>query len=145
MALVNSIKPSTYILAIIAFTFVIMAGIGLMGEFRKGDATFMTDAQSKQFNSTFNRYDDLTTSVNNIQSSVDDSGNDWGIWGTIGALTGSAWNALRLLFTSFSFMNSVFAGLTMFGIPAWVGALGSLVIIIIIAFAIYSAIFTTDV
>lgn len=145
MALVGTLKPSTYILAIIVFTFFIMGTIGIMGELRKSDPTFMSDPQSAAFNSTFNRYADLTSSVESLQNSTQNSGTEWGIVGALNALIGSAWNSLRLLFSSLSFMNAVFGGLQMFGVPAWVGALAGMVVVVIIAFAIWSAIFRTDV
>jgi hypothetical protein len=145
MALIGTLKPSQYILGIILFTFFIMGGIALMGEFRKGDATFMSDSQTAGFNTTFNKYDTLTTSVTNLQGSVEDAGNEWGAYGVVGALVGSAWNSLRLLFSSFSFMNSIFLGLGMFGVPSWVGGLAILAVTVIFAFAIYSAIFKAEV
>ena len=140
----GALKPSTYLLAIIMFTFFIMAGVAMMGEFRKSDVNFMTDTNSKAFNNTFNKYTDLTTSVTNLQTSVTDAGSDWGVFGVVNALVGSAWNSLRLLFTSFSFMNGVFAGLEMFGIPSWVGGLATLTVTVILAFAIFSAIFNSE-
>ena len=145
MGIMGTLKPSTYILAIILFTFFIMGGVALIGEFRSADPTFMSDPQTVAFNSTFNRYSSLTTSVNSLQSSISDAGNEWGVFGVLNALIGSAWNALRLLFSSLSFMNAVFLGLGMFGVPSWVGGLASLVVVVIIAFAIYSAIFRTEV
>ena len=145
MAAINSLKPSTYIMAIILFTFFILGGITIMGEFRKSDATFMADENTQAFNKTFNVYTSLSTSVGGLQSSVEDAGNDWGIFGVVNALVGSAWNALRLLFSSLSFMNAVFIGLGLFGIPSWVGGLATLTVTVIIAFAIYASIFKSDV
>jgi hypothetical protein len=138
------LKPSIYILGIIFFTGIILGGLGLMAEFQKTDATFMGD-QFQSFNSTFNQYNSLTGSVTTLQTSVSSPGSGWDVLGAFTALIGSAWNALRLLFTSFSFMTSVFAGLTMFGVPVWVGALLGLVVIVIIAFAIMSSIFRSEI
>lgn len=141
----NSLKPSTYILAIIFFTFFILGGVSMMGELRLSKPTYMADDNTKAFNNTFNVYTSLSTSVGGLQSSVEDAGNDWGIFGVVNALVGSAWNALRLLFSSLSFMNAVFVGLGLFGIPSWVGGLASLTVIVIIAFAIYSSIFNSEI
>lgn len=145
MGAIDSLKPSTYIMAILIFTFFILGGVGIMSELRSSDATFMADENTQQFNKTFNVYADVTTSVGSIKSSVEDAGNDWGVFGVINALLGSAWNALRLLFTSLSFMNAVFAGLGMFGVPSWVGGIASLAVTTLIAFAIYAAVFSRDV
>jgi len=145
MGNVNALKPSTYIMAIILFTFFILGGISMMGELRASDATFMDDENTQAFNRTFNVYSSLTTSVGGLQSSVEDAGNDWGVFGVINALVGSAWNALRLLFSSLAFMNTVFLGLGIFGVPSWVGGLASLAVIVVIAFAIYSSIFNNEI
>lgn len=145
MAVFGAMKPSIYILGIIFFMGIILAGFGMMGEFRQSDATFMSDNKTSAFNSTFNRYDELTASVTTIQGSVSTGGTSWGVFGVLNALIGSAWNALLLLFNSFGFMTAVFGGLTLFGIPGWVGALLGLVVIVIIAFAIMSAIFRQEI
>ena len=145
MAILGTIKPSTYILSIIVFTFIILSGTTMMAELRKGDSTFMAGEEVAAFNSTFNTYQRLETSITNIQSSVTNTQNDWGVLGVLGALAGSAWNGLVLLFSSFSFMNLVFAGLGVFGVPAWVGGLMSFAVIVIIAFAIWSAIFRSEI
>jgi len=105
----------------------------------------MNDEKTQAFNDTFNVYNSLTTSVGSLQSSVEDTEQDWGIYGVVNALVGSAWNALRLLFSSLSFMNAVFVGLGLFGVPSWVGGLATLAVITIIAFAIYSSIFKAEV
>lgn len=145
MAAINGLKPSTYLMAIIFFTFFILGGVTMMGELRSSDSTFMNDEKTQAFNNTFNVYTSLSTSVNSLQTSVEDAGNDWGVFGVINALVGSAWNALRLLFSSLSFMNAVFIGLGLFGVPSWVGGLASLTVIVIIAFAIYASIFNSEI
>lgn len=145
MGAINSLKPSTYIMAIIFFTFFILGGVTMFGELRKSDPTFMADDTTKSFNNTFNVYTSLSTSVTSLQTSVEGAGSGWGDFGVVGALVGSAWNALRLLFTSLSFMNAVFLGLGLFGVPSWVGGLASLTIIVLIAFAIFAAIFNSEI
>jgi hypothetical protein len=145
MGLLNTIKPSTYILSIIVFTFIILSGISLMGELRKSDPTYMAGEDVAQFNSTFNTYAELEGSIGSLQASVTNAQNDWGILGVVGALMGGAWNGLVLLFNSLNFMNLVFLGLGVFGVPSWVGGLMSFVVIVIIAFAIWSAVFRSEI
>jgi hypothetical protein len=145
MALLGTIKPSTYILAIIVFSFMILSGVSMMAEFRKADPTFMESDQLASFNTTFNTYTRLSTMVTNLQGSVTSSQTDWSIVGALNALIGGAWSGLVLLFNSLGFMNAVFLGLGMFGVPSWVGGLMSFAVIIIIAFAIWSAIFRSEI
>ena len=138
-----SLKPSTYILGIIFFIGIILGGMGLMAEFRASDPTFMADSQTTAFNASFNKYADLGGSVNSLKNATSVSTN-WGILGVVGSLIGTVWNSLVLLYTSLGFMNAAFAGLALFGIPGWVSALMGMVIIVIIAFAIISAISAVD-
>jgi hypothetical protein len=145
MTIFGTLKPSGYILAIIAFTFVIMAGMGMIGELRQADPTFMSGGSLDEFNTTFNRYDELTSSVGQLQSSLTDSQQDWSLLGTFNALIGTAWHGLVLIISSFNFMNLVFAGLGMFGVPAWVGGLCSLAVVVVLVMAIWAAIFRTEV
>jgi hypothetical protein len=145
MAVFGTIKPSTYILAIIVFCFMILSGTALMAEFRKADSSYMDTPEMAAFNSTFDKYSDLSNTISSVQNSVTSSQGDWSLLGTLNALAGSAWNGLVLLFTSLNFMNSVFLGLGMFGVPPWVGGLMSFAVVVIIAFAIWSAIFRSEI
>lgn len=138
------IKPSTYIIGIIGFCFVILISIGMVGEFKNEDSSFMNDQQTKTFNETFNVYDRLGSSIDRLQTSVEPPSNILEALGVVGTLLLSAFNGLLLLFNTFAFMNYVFAGLGMFGVPPWVGGLISWTIIVSITFAIWSAIFNSN-
>ena len=139
----TALKPSVYILGIIFFVGIIMGGMSLIGEFQKSDSTFMGDQQTAAFNRSFNAYTNVTKTVSDMQVSVSSSGS-WSIFGVLGSLAGSVWNSLVLLFASLSFMNGVFSGLTMFGVPAWIPLLIGMVPVVIIAFAIIQAITSVE-
>jgi len=132
-----------YIISIIIFTFFIVGGISMIASFSSYDNTFIGDAEKYQeFNNSFNTYDDIQDNVGDIESSIKNTEADAGLFGFLNALIGSAWNTLKLTFSSFTFMTSAFLGLnTVFGIPVWIPTLIGLIITIIIAFAIYKAIF----
>jgi len=143
------ILPRHYIIGIIMFVFFILGVISLITEFDNADANFMDsndDDDFVKFNRTFNKLDDINESVNNIKDNVIDADVDEGTFGVLNSLINSAWNTLKLLFNSLSFMNSVFEGLSeIFGIPSWVSTLLILLVVVVIAFAIYSALFQTQV
>lgn len=139
--------PKRYIYGIIMFTFVIVAGLALLNEFKASDSTYVDAAKYREFNATFNKFDDITTEVGDLKSGIEDAepGQDFGTLGVLSALISSGWNSLQLLFQSLSFMNDVFNGLSsVFGVPAWVGALIILLVSVMIVFAIYSAIFQRE-
>lgn len=136
------VLPSTYVFGIIIFTFFILGGMALISPLRAADPTFLDDDKYAQFNKTFNKVDDVTDSVGGLQDTIEDSDTDFGTFGVLNALISTAWNSLKLVFSSFSFMNAVFGGLyTFFGIPIWVGNLIILMVSVMIIFAIFAAIF----
>ena len=101
-----------------------------------GDATYT------QFNKTFNKLDQVTDKVEGLQSSIDDAEPEQGLFGVLNSLISTAWNSLKLVFTSFGFMDGVFSGMyAVFGVPAWIPALIILIVVVIIAFEIWRAIF----
>lgn len=141
-----TMSPSTYIIGIILFTMFIMGGVYMIDVFQEKDSTFVDMTKYSQFNKTFNKMSDVTTQVNTLQSGVTDSQNDYGVLGVLNSLISTGWNSLRLLFSSFGFMNDVFKGLsTFFGVPAWISTIIILLVSAVIVFAIFSAIFQREV
>jgi len=139
------VKISHYIIGIIAFTFVILAGMSMVGELNKADSTFSGKYES--FNNTFNVYDNVTSKMEEISESlpaVDSS--QFGVFGVLNALIQSSWQTLRLSIQSFGFMDSVFQGLSneIPAVPIWVGGLIISSILVVFVFAIYGAIFQRD-
>jgi len=142
------ILPRHYITGIIIFTMFIVGGIALIDEFRAADSTFVDGDEYAQFNTTFNVYGDVTDEVGNLQSRVttNSTATVLGSDGILGSLISSGWNTLKLLFSSFNFMDGVFNGLESFlGVPAWVGSLLILLVTVLLVFSIYSAIFQRDI
>lgn len=141
------ILPRHYIIGIIMFTFLIVGGLALLAEYNSYDETYIDQTKYAEFNSTFNTYNDINEQVGGLQAGIEDAepGQDYGTLGVLEALISSGWNTLQLMFQSFGFMNDVFDGLSdVFGIPAWVGVLITLIITTILVFAIYAAIFQRE-
>lgn len=140
--------PKHYLYGIIIFTMVFMAGFAIMSELNdKEGGNFQNDPRFSQFNKTFNKYDDLNSEVGGLQSSIEGSGQTEGkaFDNFLTRLINGAWNTLKSLFTGFSFITDILVGLNeMFGIPVWFTSLVSLLIIVMIAFAIWGAIFQTQ-
>ena len=116
-----------------------------MSILKESDPTFASDPQFAKFNDTFNVYDETTTKVNALGSTISDADSDWGVLGVLNGLILSAWQSLKLLLTNWAFMNSVFNGLyTIFGVPAWVSGLIILGVTVMFIFSLYSAIFQRE-
>lgn len=124
--------------------FFIVGGMAIITELNDGSAQFDT-GKSGEFNRTFNKLSETQTQVSGIESNIKDADTDFGAFGVLNALISSAWQSLKLMFTSWSFMDSVFEGLTaFFGVPAWIPVIISMFITVTLAFAIYSLIFQKD-
>lgn len=142
----TNIKPSHYIIGIILFTLLVVAGTNMISEFRLADSSFTDDTKFTEFNNTFNKMEETTAQIEEYQSNIESAENvDFGVFGVLNGLIRNSWQVLRNIFSSFSFMNDLFSNVgKMFGIPSWAASLVISLITIIIVFAIYSAIFQRE-
>lgn len=142
----GEILPKHYIIGIIIFTFVTVGGISILSELRQSNPAPFNTEQFLLFNNTFNTYDDITTEVEGIRSNIESTDSQFGLFGFLDNLISGAWNSIKLLFQSFGFMDDVLTGVSgFFGVPVWATSLISLIITVIIAFAIYAAIFQREI
>lgn len=133
------VQPRTYIIGIIIFCFIIVGGISLLASFG------VNSSQVTEFNQTFDKMNDVTSVTSDLRGSIENADTDFGAFGVLNSLISSAWQSLRLLFTSLGFMEDAYSGLTsFFGVPAWIPMLLGAIVIVIIAFAIFGAIFQRD-
>lgn len=136
------ITPKTYLTALIIFTLIIVGGINMIVSIRDHDPTFMNDEKFSDFNKSFNRYQDLNNSISGLQTSITGADPEWGVFGVLNALIKSAWASLSNLFSSLSFMNAAFTGLSVvFGVPGWIIGLITSLITVMIVFTIWALIF----
>lgn len=139
-------KVSTYIIGILIFTMFIYGGISMISEFASVDSSFIDANKFSKFNNTFNKYNDVVSETDNLESSITNSDSDFGVFGVLNGLINTAWNTMVTIFSSFSFMDSAFNGLTEFlGVPTWTIGLILSIITIILIFAIIGAIFQRDI
>lgn len=138
--------PRHYLYGIVVFTLFIVGGVFFVTEFSGDGVSSIDSDRTGSFNRTFNKMDSLSSTTSDLRSGVEDAETDFGAFGVLNSLISGAWNTLKLLFSSLSFMDGVFDGLfTEFGVPAFVGTLIGLLVVLLIAFAIYSAIFQRDI
>jgi hypothetical protein len=137
--------PRHYIIGIVMFGFLIVGGMSMLGIFAGTSDTFATGEKYTQFNNTFNVLDDVTDQVESMEESITEADTDFGIFGVLNALISSAWQTLKLLFSSLSFMDGVFFGLSsVFGVPGFIPGTIILLVTVILIFAIFSAIFQRE-
>lgn len=138
-------NPRTYIYGVIIMMFFIVGGVGILSEFKAADSNFDASDKTGEFNRTFNKIDQVTTEVDDLKSNIEDADTDFGLFGVLNALISSAWQSLKLLFSSFGFMTAIFNGLeSVFGIPAWIPLIIGLFVTVTLVFAIYKMIFQTE-
>ena len=133
-----------YIIGTILFILVVTGGIYLFGSFYSGHSDLDPTGDMTTFNKTMQLASNVTTSVNKLNetlSDVTDTETSFAGLGWLNALVGSAFNGLKAVANSISFMfiagSEIF---NYFGMPSFVFPLIVLVVIVIIVFAIWSAI-----
>jgi uncharacterized membrane protein len=138
----GEITPRNFIFGFIIFTLIIISGITILTEYNNVKPGIVNDDRFRAFNETFNKYSDVISSGDNLQSGIEDSNPEKSIFGVLDSLINSAWGTLKSFFSTFSFMSTAFGGISVvFGIPSWVSALITTMILVMIAFSIYSLIF----
>lgn len=130
-----------YIIAVIIFVFFITGTVSLMGILGEHKPSYADDRYS-EFNDTFNVYQQINESVGNIQNDIQNTttGDNF-----LDSLIGGSYTTLRLMFTSLGFMRIVFGGVaTFFGVPVWIPTILFMIVTVVIAFAIFRAIFQRE-
>lgn len=133
----------SYMIGVIVFVAVISSGVFMFGEFKSLDTSLDSSNELGQFNQSLNKANNITTSVEGIQDSITSVNPDnAGVIGWLNVLVGSAYNGLQAIFGSIDFMSIVAdESAEIFGIPTFIISLLLLIIILIIGFGIWAAIF----
>lgn len=122
-------------------------GVGMIGLYRADTPSYGTNGTTlTKFNETFYKLDDISNTVGDLESGITNTTAQFGVFGVLNSLISGSWQTLRLLFNSLSFTTTVFKGLgTFFGVPTFIIKIMGLLLTVIIAFAIYSAIFQREI
>lgn len=136
------VTPRLFIYGFIIFTLLIGSGVYIMSEFSREDSNFINNDKFKSFNRTFNRYQEITDTGEELEASITDAEPERSLFGVLDSLINSAWGAIKSFFSTFSFMSDAFTGISsVFGLPTWISALITTLIIVMFAFSIYGLIF----
>ena len=130
---------SKYIFGIIIFMFIVVGGLAFISGLGQTNPSMVQDPKFSEFNDSFNKMELVETKVSEIETNVNSTtpGDN-----PLNNLITGAWQTLRLIGTSFGFMDDVFrATSTMFGIPVWISRTITMLITVLIAFVIYGLIF----
>ena len=143
------IQPSEYIIGTIIFTALALCIVGIFAEVQGSGNGFVDGEEFSSFNKSFNQYNSLQSSVGGLQSSITNSQVDNGIFGTINgvlnSLMNTVWTTFKFLFSSFGFMTTAYNGLcSSLGVPPFVPVIIGLLVVVVIAFGIFSAITRTQ-
>lgn len=131
-----------YMIGVVFFVIVISGGAFMMSSFYSADPTIDTIGDISTFNASLNKANDITLAVDDIDGSIQSiTAEDAGALGWLDALVGSTFSGLQALGHTLGFMNVATAeAANILGVPPFIIPLILLVVIIIIGFAIWSAI-----
>ena len=137
--------PKHYIYGAILFTFMIVGVITLLTEIDSNTSGGMSENQKFQdFKTELDKRESLAGNLSTIQRSIEgaDGESNFGAFGVLNSLINKAWQTLKGLFTTFKFVGDAFTSASsIFGIPGWVMSILLLLVVVMIAFSIWSAIF----
>jgi hypothetical protein len=136
-------EPKYVLLGIAGMLFFILSGLYIFSNVDKNGA-LANDPDYKIFNNSFQKLNEFQTGIEGIKAGVDtsESSSLFDKLGIIESLVQQAWNSLKLLITSFSFLGDIFSTTaTLFGVPAFVVALATLSVTIVIVFGVLYIIF----
>lgn len=131
------------VLGILGFTLVIFTLSSILVGMVAENPTMADPQQYNAFNSTYNKYTDLDNSINGLNNKIQTVNSNPSTFGVLNSLILTVWETLRfvpsIIFVYFfSIITSVSST---FPIPAFVGGLAILAILVIFIFAVWDAIF----
>lgn len=131
-----------YMIGIILMIVIVTSGVIVMTSFSSKDSSIDNTNQVGYFNSTLNKANNITNSVEELQGSVEDiTAEKVGVLGWINALVGSVFGGIKTLLITLGFMNTAATeSANMFSIPPSIVALLVLITVLIVLFALYEAI-----
>lgn len=139
----EDITPRHLLYGVIITMLVILSGITMFSSLDE-NGSFSEDSRFEGFNSSMNQYEDVINSTDTLRSNIEDSEEDVDRFGMLNSLIQTSWQSLKLIFSSFSVINTILTTIAAtIGIPSWAVALLFGIIIVIIAFTIWGAIFQT--
>ena len=142
--LMPEILPRHYIFGIIIFCLVITSGIGIMGVLSKDEIA--NDDRYNEFVSNFDQMGSINSTLLGYKSETEQTKTEGiSVLGVIGTLAQATWGSLSFMVQSLSFMDDAFNGLEMFGVPSFIPQILILIVIVIIIFTIWSAIFQMNI
>ena len=137
---------SSYVMAVVVFTIVIVSGLGIVYQFTAVDSNFIPDAQMDRFNNSFNKFDDVKRTSNVLEKNITESKSEPSVYGVLDGLVTTGWSSIRATFASITFMATSLGDISEYiGIDPRVLSLIGFLIIIGIAYGIFRLIFQTEV
>jgi hypothetical protein len=131
----NDLKA--YIIGIVCAMLLVTSGMIIISKYISVDSSLVTP-KIAGLNKSLDMSANLSNSVNDMSGSLSSASTNNGALGWLDVLIGSAWTGLKTLGSSFSFMSQLFvyAGYIL-GIPTIIVTLASIIVTIIIVFAIW--------
>ena len=138
--------PSFYFYAFVVFTLVVVGGIAMMAELYKGSSVLAGSEKFQEFNSSFNRLQDVQKETDRMKGVVSDPGEqDFNLFGVLGGLINGVWGGVKALWTSWDFTTDAMEGLsTIWGVPSWIPSLLIGLVVAMIFFAVIGLLFQKE-
>lgn len=139
----GEIKPRDIVISGGLFILMIFSVVWIISLAASQYPGVVDDTELSAFNETFNKYDEYTSTLSELESRTRNfSAGEGGAFSFLNNLINQGWNTLKLLFQSFGFLVSALEGLSeAFGIPVFIPLLFIAIITAVFVFAVLSVIF----
>jgi hypothetical protein len=129
---------------------VLLGGLSLFAEFAAEKPSMLNDSYFSDLQDYTAILNETTVSnINSMEADFNSNQSSVGTFGWLDDLVGRGWNMVKGVgntFKLFSFAGSAMTGISnVLGFPEWFLGLVTLLVVILIIFAIFSAIFRTEV
>jgi len=139
----GEILPRHYFFGIIIFSLVITSGLAIMGTLSKEQID--NDPRYEEFTASFDQMENINNTLLGYKGKVEQTDKSvFDSLGVIGSLASTTWTTLSFMGNSLSFMDDTYNGLELFGVPSFIPQILMLIVIVIIIFTIWSAIFQME-
>jgi len=125
------------------FCLAAMGGVYYLMQMEATEPGYQLNSENiSTWNSTFDQYSSLSTSIGGLGTSVQNASTDWGAFGALNSLMSTAGAAIKIIPATFNFADEPLKnGFASYGIPLFVAGIILLIISIIYLFGILNAIF----
>lgn len=115
----------------------VIGGVGMISAFHSADPdTYPNTVEYTSFNSTFAKLDSMQSKSQAQMNAITNSTSESGTFGVVGGVINIMWTQLKQIPTTFGLMFDIILSTSAYGVPGWVIALVTTILVTTLVFAL---------